>query len=103
VTTRAKILAGLLSVALVCGVIAWVQERRAHSTLESVRASLAVGDSQDKIERVLREHGLQPVVDPGGNSYRAHVWFHFRPDVSVIVVLNGNRQVGRVFIKDLVE
>jgi hypothetical protein len=101
--SRPKILAGLLIALLAVGVTAFVQERNAHATLESLSASLAAGDSRDGVERIVREHGLQLKDHPDRRSVSIHVWFHFRPDVSVIVVLNADRKVEKVFIENLAE
>lgn len=97
---HAKFLPGLCAVLIGGGVFAVVQERKAHAAVEGVRASLAVGDSKEKVERVMLAHGLQPEIGDGGRAYVAHVWFPFRHDVSVIVVLNGHWEVGLVSIKD---
>lgn len=102
-SARAKIVVGLIGVALAVGAIAFAQERRQTSILADVRGSLAVGDSREKVETVLRGHGIQPKVSEDGHSYTAQVWFHFRPDVAVTVVLTEDWEVEKVLITEHIE
>jgi hypothetical protein len=100
VRTPAKLLIGLCSVVIVCATFVLFQERRARSTVESVRAALVVGDSKEKVERVMRGHGLQPEIGSHGRSYTARVWVPLRQDVSITVVLNGHWEVDMIVIVD---
>lgn len=102
-TIRAKVLVGLVTLALAGGGILFAQERKQQALLEGVRGSLAVGDSKEKVERVLREQGLQPTITHEGRGYSVQIWFHFRPDVSVLVVLDGHWEVALISIKDHVD
>lgn len=101
--TRAKILLGLLGTTVAVAMFAYVQQRRQQAMLAAVRSSIAVGDSKEAVERVLRESALPLEIADGGRSYTAHIWFHFRRDVLVTVVLNDHAQVDAVLVKDLLE
>ena len=98
--TPAKLLIGLCSFVIGCAAFVLFQERQARSTVESVRAALVVGDSKEKVERVMRDHGLQPEIGSHGRSYTARVWVPLRQDVSIAVVLNGHWEVDMIFIGD---
>lgn len=102
-TTRAKILAGFLGAALACGAIAFGQERRQQSILDAVRGSLSTGDSKEKVQTVMRAHGLQPKLTADGNAYTAHVWFHVRRDVSIVIALNPRGEIADVSVRELVD
>ena len=98
-TTLAKIVTGLCAISLGCGALVVVQERNARSTAENIRASLAVGDSKEKVEQVMRYHRMRPEVSGDGRSYIARISAPFRDDISVIVILNGHWQVGMIRIQ----
>jgi hypothetical protein len=73
-----------------------VQERNARSTIESIRTSVEVGDTKEKVERVMREHRMRPEVGLDGRSYTARISVPFHDDISVTVILNGHWQVGMI-------
>ncbi len=94
----AKIFIGLFCVAVGCIAFVLIRERQARSTVEGVRAALVAGDSKEKVERVMRDHGLQPDIGSHGRSYTARVWVPLRQDASITVVLNGHWEVDMIFI-----
>jgi hypothetical protein len=59
-----------------------------------------VGDSKEKVERVMDEHGLHPEIGSYGRSYVARARIPFRPDISITVVLNGHWEVDTIFVSD---
>lgn len=95
-----KSLVGICVVTLTCSAFGFFQARRARSAAEGIRNSLVRGDPKEKVERVMREYGLQPEIGMDGRSYTAWAWIPLGQDIEVTVVLNGHWEVGMIFVKD---
>jgi len=100
-TTSRKFVIGLCAVFLAYGGFLTYEVYSAKSVAAHVAASLAVGDSAEKIERVFKDEGIESIFSPEGRCYVARIPLHQKRAVLITVYVDVEKKVTRVDVKSL--
>jgi hypothetical protein len=76
-----------------------IEDHNAKSVASAIESSLAVGDPEEKIERVFRARGLEPRYSANERFYSARIVLHQRRDVLIVVRVDAAKKVTAVEVK----
>jgi hypothetical protein len=98
-TASRKFVIGLCAAFLAYGGFLTYEFHSAKSVAAHVAASLAVGDSAAKIERVFKDEGIEPFFSTERSCYVARIQLHQKRTVLITVYVDAEKKVTRVEVK----